>query len=86
MCFNEWPLDAEQYNTIQFKHWFKNTSEILGDQNILFAFWCSENRDRVENFVENFISTFNALAEKMEVDTLPFTPMSNEEPNQNTEI
>lgn len=40
----------------------------------------------VENFVENFISTFNALAEKMEVDTLPFTLMSNEEPNQNTEI
>lgn len=86
VCFNEWPLDAEQYNTIQFKHWFENTSKILGDQNILFAFWCSENRDMVENFVENFISTFNALAEKMEVDTLPFTLMSNEEPNQNTEI
>ena len=77
ICFSEWPLPAEKYKTVDFKHWFETTSKVLGDQNILFAFWCSENKDKVENFVENFINVFNMLANKMEVDTLPINIQEN---------
>lgn len=70
ICFNEWPLESDNYNTNDFKNWFNNTTKILG-KDILFNFWCNENREKVEDFVENFIHTFNKLAEEMEVDTLP---------------
>ena len=71
ICFNNWPLEAEQYNTTDFKHWFEQTVAALGDEDILFTFWYNEHLNVVEEFVEQFVALFNTLAEKMEVDGLP---------------
>ena len=71
LCFNDWPLEADNYGTNDFKHWFSHAEKILGDQNVLFAFWCSEHHNDVDTFVEQFISLFNLLAERKDVDALP---------------
>ena len=71
VCFNHWPLDADKYSTDDFKHWYAQTENALGDQNILFSFWCNENREKIDSFVENFVTLFNLLAEKNDVDSLP---------------
>ena len=73
VCFNSWPLEADRYNTDDFKHWYAQSENALGDQTVLFAFWCSEYHDEVAAFVENFIKTFNELAEKNAVDAIPPT-------------
>ena len=80
LCFNNWPLDASHYNTDDFKHWYTQADTVLGDQNVLFAFWCSEHRNDVDAFVEQFISLFNTLAERNDVDALP--PISTEPEEQ----
>lgn len=71
VCFNSWPLDSNNYSTNDFKHWYTQAVNALGDQNILFAFWCSEYRNDIDMFVERFISLFNSLAERNDIDTLP---------------
>ena len=73
VCFNSWPLDADSYGTDDFKHWYAQSESALGDQTILFAFWCSEHHNEVATFVGNFIKTFNELAEKNDVDAIPPT-------------
>lgn len=73
MCFNNWPLDADSYGTNDFKQWYAQAESALGDQTILFAFWCNEHRDKVAAFVENFIEMFNKLAESNDVDAIPLT-------------
>ena len=71
LCFNHWPLEANNYNTADFKSWFSQAEDIIGDQEALFAFWCSEHHTNVDVFVEQFVSLFNLLAERNDVDTLP---------------
>lgn len=73
VCFNNWPLDADSYGTNDFKQWYAQAESALGDQTILFAFWCNEHRDKVAAFVENFIEMFNKFAESNDVDTIPPT-------------
>ena len=81
VCFNNWPLDVTNYKTIDFKAWYAQTESILGDQTILFHFWCSEHRQEVEAFVENFIDVFNRFAEKNDVDAIPQPQEENEGTN-----
>ena len=81
VCFNNWPLDVTNYKTIDFKTWYAQTESILGDQTILFHFWCSEHRQEVEAFVENFIDVFNRFAEKNDVDAIPQPQGENEGTN-----
>lgn len=71
VCFNNWPLDTDKYNTDDFKHWYAQAETALGDQNILFAFWCSEHHDDIATFVERFVALFNLLAERNDIDALP---------------
>lgn len=71
ICFNEWPLGSNQYATSDYKAWFKQIESILGDQTILFRFWCDNNQQQVDEFVANFIQRFNVLAERKDVDALP---------------
>lgn len=73
VCFNNWPLDTDSYGTNDFKQWYAQAESALGDQTILFAFWCNEHRDKVAAFVENFIEIFNKLAESNDVDAIPPT-------------
>lgn len=85
VCFNSWPLDADKYNTDDFKHWYTQSESMLGDQTILFNFWCSENHNEATTFVEKFIKTFNELAEKNNVDSIPLTTQNgSEEENGNS--
>lgn len=80
VCFNHWPLDTENYKTNDFKHWYAQTETALGDKNCLFAFWCSEHHDDIDAFVGKFITLFNLLAERNDVDELPpVVPTSEDE-------
>ena len=78
VCFIEWPLETIKYRTVQLKHWFETTAKVLGNQEILFDFWCRENQNKVKEFIQQFVSIFNTLAEELEVDTLPSSVLKNE--------
>lgn len=71
VCFNNWPLGVEQYSTVDFKKWYKQAETALGDQNILFDFWCEEHQSEISSFVAQFFTLFNQLADKLEVDAIP---------------
>lgn len=71
ICFNNWPLKTEMYGTKDFKEWYKQIENILGNQNILFDFWCSEYTESMHEFSQNFCEIFNRLAEKNEFDIIP---------------
>lgn len=73
ICFNNWPLETERYSTDDFKHWFSQAETALGDQTALFEFWLSEHHTEADTFVEQFITLFNMLAERKDVDALPPT-------------
>lgn len=78
MCFNNWPLDSNAYNTNDFKEWYSYVEGILGDSTALFSFWCEEHQDEVSTFIEQFVDVFNHLAERNAVDAIPAT-MHNDE-------
>jgi len=71
ICFNEWPLESNKYNTSDYKHWYEHIINILGEPNILFRFWCDQNQEVVELFIAKFMEIFNMLAECNDVDALP---------------
>lgn len=71
ICFCDWPKPPEEYKTVDFKHWFEHLENILGDQTILYAFWYDQHREECDKFVDDFIETFNLLANRMELDGLP---------------
>lgn len=71
ICFGEWPLDANQYNTNDYKNWYKQLEAVLGNQDILFQYWCDKNASKLSEFIEMFIPKFNELAENKDADGLP---------------
>ena len=71
VCFNDWPLDSDRYTMSDFKNWYTHAETALGDQDILFEFWCSEHHDKIEAFVDRFVILFDSLAEQNDVDALP---------------
>lgn len=71
ICFNNWPLETEHYETNDFKHWYSQAEAALGDQTTLFEFWLSEHHIEADAFVEQFTTLFNMLAERKDVDALP---------------
>lgn len=71
ICFNNWALDVEKYSTDDFKKWYNQTESALGNQNILFDFWCNEHPSEISGFIERFTVLFNHLADQSEVDALP---------------
>lgn len=79
ICFNNWALDVEEYSTNDFKNWYTQIETVLGDQNVLFAFWCQEHPTETNEFVEHFSTLFNRLAEQLEVDALPLVNPVHEE-------
>lgn len=80
-CFNNWPLDVTNYNTSNFKEWYAQTENALGDQSILFHFWHNEHQQEAKTFVENFINVFNKFAESNDVDAIPQPQEENDETN-----
>lgn len=73
ICFNNWALEVENYSTVDFKNWYIQTEKILGNQNILFAFWCNENKTLAKNFVNQFLTLFNKIADQREIDIIPLS-------------
>lgn len=71
ICFNNWPLEIEQYSTDDFKHWYSQTETTLGDQNVMFEFWLSEHNSEMNTFAEQFITLFNMLSERKGCDFIP---------------
>ena len=54
-----------------FKNWYQNIEEVLGNQEILFKYWCDKNRDKVNSFINEFSLKFNSVAEIKDADELP---------------
>lgn len=71
ICFNEWPLESENYNTTDFKRWYKNMIGTLGGKESIIDFWISKNNEKYEGFCNSFIETFNRLADYNDVDGIP---------------
>lgn len=71
VCFNNWPLGVDSYNTNDFKRWYSQAEGALGDQTILFSFWVSQHQDEISRFVEEFVKTFNTFADRNKVDAIP---------------
>lgn len=70
ICFKDWPLDIIQYKTEDFKRWYQYILTILNDRNLLFKFWYSENEEQTNQFIDQFVSVFNSLADKRKLDLL----------------
>ena len=73
ICFRNHPLNVEDYTTNDFKEWYRDVETALNDEQILFSFWYNENIDKAETFAREFVSKFNMLADKNEMDNLPIT-------------
>lgn len=85
VCFNNWPLEVERYKTIDFKQWYRQAEQALGDQHVLFDFWSNENHEKIESFIESFIGVFNTLAERKDVDPLPPLVLSQQSTSESQE-
>lgn len=82
ICFNNWPKAADKYNTEDFKEWYKQLVKSIGDNSLLFTFWCQQNAKIVNTFVDQFTSAFNKLADIHEADQIP---LPNNDVNEDTE-
>lgn len=71
ICFSDWPLDVEKYTTAEIKSWYKKLISNLGNNDCLFKFWVDCNLEKTNAFMDKLVSTFNLLADRMEVDKLP---------------
>lgn len=71
ICFNNWPLEASKYKTLDFKAWFSHMKQVLGGESPMLDFWCKQNRSEIEEFVYTFASTFNQCAKDVGVDLIP---------------
>lgn len=70
ICFNHWPLEKERYDTRDFKEWYSQTVSVLGNQEVLFSFWCDEHSSEVDLFLDKFTELYNRLADNKDVDLL----------------
>ena len=71
ICFNNWPLEIENYNSKDLKNWYSQLEEALGDQTLLFNFWIDTFPEKVDSFLKQFIDIYNKQAEKNDFDMLP---------------
>lgn len=60
VCFSEWTED--EYDTNTLKKWFLNLEQSIPSLDILFDFWCNENFDLVNDFIEAFKNGYNEIA------------------------
>ena len=67
-CFRDFPLD--KYQSLEYKQWFKYIENIVKDVNILFKFWLNYNIENANQFINQFIDSYNYLADKFNYDNL----------------
>lgn len=68
ICFRDWT--EKEYDSNEYKKWFKYMEETLGGIDVLFEFWYSLNTDLAEEFVNNFINVYNLIADRLELDNI----------------
>lgn len=68
VCFRDWTED--NYNSMEYKKWFKYMEETLGGEQQLFEFWYSLNSELVKEFINKFIDAYNQIADKLELDII----------------
>lgn len=66
ICFKDWT--ESEYESNEYKHWFAYMEETLGEVDRMYAFWLSNNEGSARNFVEQFISAYNLIADKQGYD------------------
>lgn len=66
ICFRDWT--ESEYNSNEYKHWFAYMEETLGGVDRMFDFWLSNNKISAHDFVEQFISAYNLIADKQGYD------------------
>lgn len=66
VCFRDWT--ENEYQAIEYKRWFKYVEEILNGTELLFEFWYSQNVSLAEEFVTDFITAYNLIADNLELD------------------
>lgn len=66
ICFKDWT--ESEYESNEYKHWFAYMEETLGGVDRMYAFWLSNNETSARNFVEQFISAYNLIADKQGYD------------------
>jgi predicted ATPase len=66
ICFKDWT--ESEYESNEYKHWFAYMEETLGGVDRMYAFWLSNNETNARNFVEQFISAYNLIADKQGYD------------------
>lgn len=71
ICFNYWPLDSDNYKAEDYKEWFMQLEKTLGEIDIVYDFWIKKNDMAFNQFCDEFIETFNRLADINEVDRIP---------------
>lgn len=65
-CFNSWIND--EYDTSEYKKWFKNLEESIVNIEILYDYWCEKSKDNCVEFINQFIVAYNKIAESLELD------------------
>lgn len=70
LCFNEWPLETDKYDSNEYKKWFRHIEKAVGREEILFTFWCDENPAKCDEFSKTFVKSFNCVARRVEADAL----------------
>lgn len=66
ICFSEWP--ETEYDTEQLKDWFKNLEKSVPNISLLYDFWCNDNIEVVNQFVEQFKMGYNKIAQEEGLD------------------
>jgi hypothetical protein len=68
VCFRDWP--ENEYETKEYKAWFSYISKELDISDVLYVFWIKKNKSKVNDFINKFITAYNSLAERLELDYL----------------
>jgi len=71
ICFRDWTQAVDQYDALEMKKWFSAAIQAIGNQDILFHFWCDRNAEKCNRFVDSFVVAFNKMADKNDADALP---------------
>lgn len=71
ICFRDWTQSVDAYDSAELKRWYSYTVNAIGNQDILFRLWKDENPDQLNSFIDSFIQSFNAMANRTDADALP---------------
>lgn len=70
VCFNNWPLEIENYKTNDFKEWYDTITNYLCGPERLFKCWVESNEDNAKKYVKRFTEIYNYLSDIFELDQI----------------